>query len=250
MFLLVIIMINFFKFVFKRITIGSLLGIIIWVLLALIISFFKDYIHQLYPVLNQNFNFQVIVLSILGSLRFLLKLFLEFILGDFYLLPIRDYKPDFTLFMQDSEIKQKGTIGDSSNGSRRGSLSKSLDSISKDDLSKMIKKLDDDLWSNCRTQIDMHRRLMRIINQKNIKIFLENDSLNIEVPSSMSDEEASKISKEVLTIDRILNEKISEYDQLAKKDQDINGGKITETTNIYRDACKKFHKSNFTNEKD
>lgn len=98
--------------------------------------------------------------------------------------------------------------------------------------------------------MEMHNKLRKIITEKDIKIILDDDNLDIEVPASMPDQEASKISKQVLIIDRILNDKIKEYDELAKQDRDINGGKITKTTNIYRDACREFHKGIYRDKED
>ena len=93
-----------------------------------------------------------------------------------------------------------------------GSTSKNVENISKKNFTKIMRKLNDDLWSNCNTQMDMLERLRKIIKEKNIKIFLENDNLEIDVPASMPEEEVSKVSKEVVTVDRILNDKIKEYE--------------------------------------
>lgn len=99
---------------------------------------FKDYIGHLYAALSQDLNLQVVVLTIIGLSKFLLKLFLEFILGDFYYLPITEYKPSFTLFMEGKNIKEQVPIAS-------GSSSKNIEGISKEDFTKMIKKLNNDL---------------------------------------------------------------------------------------------------------
>jgi hypothetical protein len=94
----------------------------------------------------------------------------------------------------------------------------------------------------------MIERIRKIKVEKDIKIFLDKGNLDISVPNSMSEGEAAKVSKEIATVDRILNDKFSEYKELKKQDLDLNGGKITKTADDYRKLCKVCYENTFDDE--
>ena len=65
--------------------------------------------------------------------------------------------------------------------------------------------------------------LQKIKESKNISLFVsKKDNLSIDVPITMSDQEASEISSKVLTLDRAYNEKLDHYKELLEKDKNLN----------------------------
>ncbi|KAF2206110.1 hypothetical protein CERZMDRAFT_16469, partial [Cercospora zeae-maydis SCOH1-5] len=61
-------------------------------------------------------------------------------------------------------------------------------------------------------------KLTEIKKKYDVKFFSKDGNLEISVPSSMSDEQAKKISDQVGVIDRIIQTKFSEYKHLKKVD--------------------------------
>lgn len=61
-------------------------------------------------------------------------------------------------------------------------------------------------------------KLSSIASSNDVKYFQENGGLDLSVPSSMSNELAEKLSKEVGSLDRSLQNKFSEYENLSRKD--------------------------------
>ena len=61
-------------------------------------------------------------------------------------------------------------------------------------------------------------KLHSIASRHDVKFIQENGGLELSVPSSMSNEVAEKLSKEVGSLDRALQNKFSEYDNLSRKD--------------------------------
>lgn len=61
-------------------------------------------------------------------------------------------------------------------------------------------------------------KLHSIASRYDVKFIQENGGLELSVPSSMSNDVAEKLSKEVGSLDRALQNKFSEYDNLSRKD--------------------------------
>lgn len=82
---------------------------------------------------------------------------------------------------------------------------------------------------NLKSQADMIKRLRDLKASKDLNYYLDKKgALDIGVPSSLSDEEAGKIAKEVGIIDRILNTKMAEFKELEGKDFVSNGNQVNE----------------------
>ena len=74
------------------------------------------------------------------------------------------------------------------------------------------------MWDVLDEQINKILKLDSIKSQKDVKFYQENGSLELSVPEKMSDTEANKLSKEVGALDRSLQNKFSEYNNLSRKD--------------------------------
>ena len=61
-------------------------------------------------------------------------------------------------------------------------------------------------------------KLHSIASRNDVQFIQENGGLELSVPSSMSNDVAEKLSKEVGSLDRALQNKFSEYDNLSRKD--------------------------------
>lgn len=109
----------------------------------------------------------------------------------------------------DNSSKGKNTITKQEQERQRESYKKFIDEQF---------RVGDKMWDVLDEQINKILKLDSIKSQKDVKFYQENGSLELSVPAKMSDTEANKLSKEVGALDRSLQNKFSEYNNLSRKD--------------------------------
>lgn len=240
---------KFINFIFKRFTIGAVINITGWVIFAFILRHFYTHIIDIYYGELDNMGLDVFFLLFFYSIRFVFKLFLEFILGDYFHLSMYDLKSGVGLFMDDTGSKGIGESSNKSTQSDNDSSSKLVPKeMSKEDFEELMRKLDKDMFDTCTTQNEMIDKLRQVKGEKNINLFSDKGNLEISVPNTMSEEESQRVSKQVGIIDRIINTKFSEYKSLRKQDIDLNNGKFSKTWDSYNKANKIFYENTFDEE--
>lgn len=109
----------------------------------------------------------------------------------------------------DNSSKGKNTITKQEQERQRESYKKFIDEQF---------RVGDKMWDVLDEQSNKILKLGSIKSQKDVKFYQEDGSLELSVPEKMSDTEANKLSKEVGALDRSLQNKFSEYNNLSRKD--------------------------------
>lgn len=104
------------------------------------------------------------------------------------------------------------------------------------------------MWNVLIEQSEKIFSLNSIKLNKDVKFLQENESLELSVPNSMTDAEAEKLSKEVGALDRALQNKFSEYQNLLRKDARLYDSKIALTCKDLWDDNQKKYKELFETE--
>ena len=66
-------------------------------------------------------------------------------------------------------------------------------------------------------------KLRSIASRHDVKVIQDNGGLDLFVPSSMNNDVAGKLSRQVGALDRALQNKFSEYENLSRKDARLYG---------------------------
>lgn len=242
---------NFIYFIKRKITLGSILNGFASLVFVFLLRYVLQDIYSIYILTEGDLWFKELYLAALVLFRIIFNLLLEFFLGDKLYIPILDGKGILSLSMDQSGSQGSGTHG--SNPSSSGvntSNGKNSGNITKEVFDKIKGDLDKNIQHNIDTQWKMVDKLTEIKKKYDVKFFSKDGNLEISVPSSMSDEQAKKISDQVGVIDRIIQTKFSEYKHLKKVDADFNGKKLDIGTDIMSKANKEFYKLIFDENND
>lgn len=74
-------------------------------------------------------------------------------------------------------------------------------------------------------------KLRSIASRHDVKVIQDNGGLDLFVPSSMNNDVAGKLSRQVGALDRALQNKFSEYENLSRKDARLYGSQWTSIYN-------------------
>ena len=92
-------------------------------------------------------------------------------------------------------------------------------------------------------------KLYSIASNKDVKFIQENGGLELSIPSTMSNEVAEKLSREVGALDRSLHNKFSEYNNLSRKDIRLYDSKGTSINEEIYSNNKQMYKDLFQSKK-
>lgn len=161
-----------------------------------------DYVLGTIPIVGGLSFIDVSYFSIIVIFRFIINSILEHMLGDMFYIHVSD----FSEFKYDNILKMDNSNTNSSS----------------DDSYRLSHRE----WVNLNTQFcdnlshlsEMIKKMGELKIEKGIKYIQDEDGgLAVDAPNSMSDKEATDLSKRVGVIDRIIQTKFDEYKELEKK---------------------------------
>lgn len=220
---------KFLSILNRKLSVGNVLAIIASCLFAIVLR--HSYLHflDILPVRGGLEVSDISYLSLVAVFKFILTAYLEYLLGDKFsilLFEAMGQKQLTTLSMVNSDSKGKNAEA-SSKGKNVESSSKDADPrYPKEDATleehlahaKARFEVGTKMWNGLDEQRDKINKLYRIKSDKGVKFFQVNGGLELDVPSSMTDTEANKLSQQVGALDRALQNKFSEYNNLSRKD--------------------------------
>ena len=233
-------MTKFINILKSKLTIGNVLSIIASFLFAILIKQLYLYFLDFSPVRGELEALDISYLAVVIFFRFIFSMFLEYLLEDKYSIPLFEgigNKEATTLSMVNSDNNSssdkpvKSSSGQSSLKDedynrvkqaieRRKNTDPSFrKAIEEND--KFIQessKIDEKMYNVVCDQEDKIFKLQTLKRVNDIKFIQENGDLELSVPSNMTDSEAAKLSKQVGALDRGLQNKFSEYENLSRKE--------------------------------
>jgi hypothetical protein len=240
---------KFINLLTRRLTLGSLFTTIASFLFAIALRKLFLYEFDILPVKGEIQAIDISFLGIIILFRLICNVFMEYLLNDKFATPliqVGGYKDSTALSMENtsnSNHSGKGSSKDSEGGSppkasSKGPLtdeqySKVRQMINnkadqnpsfKQELEESRQFIDqmfahtDKMEAVLNEQTSKILKLYSIASGNDVKFIQENGGLDLSIPSNMSDEVAEKLSREVGALDRSLNNKFSEYENLSRKD--------------------------------
>lgn len=212
---------KFFFILNRKLTIGNALTIIGSLIFAVLLRHFYLYCLDFLPVRGELGVLDISYFGIVASFKFIFSAFLEYWLDDkfsIHLFETIGQKQVTTLSMVNSD-PQSSSVDNSSKG--KNTITKQEQERQRESYKKFIDeqfRVGDKMWDVLDEQINKILKLGSIKSQKDVKFYQEDGSLELSVPEKMSDTEANKLSKEVGALDRSLQNKFSEYNNLSRKD--------------------------------
>ena len=230
---------------YNRLTYGNLLTAIVTFIFAIALRQLFLFVFDILPIKGELQTTDISYFAILILFRFICNSFIELLLNDkFETSLIKDlgYKQSTALNMENSantnssgKSSSKGSVGGTS--SKEGLTEEQYAKVKKminnkaerdpgfkqklEESNKFIEEMgahSDKMNTVLDEQTDKILKLHSIASRYDVKFIQENGGLELSVPSSMSESVAGKLSKEVGSLDRALQNKFSEYDNLSRKD--------------------------------
>lgn len=271
-------MTKFLNLLYHRLTLGNLLTAIATFIFAIALRQLFLYEFDILPIKGEIQRIDITFLGIIIIFKFICNAFIEFILNDNFetsLIKEFGYKQATALNMENTantsssgEGSYKGSEG--GNPSKRPLTEKEYAKVKQmiDNKAERDPKFKQELEENRKFIEEMYKhsekmeavleeqtskilKLRSIASRHDVKFIQENGSLELSVPSSMSDHVADKLSREVGALDRALQNKFSEYDNLSRKDirlydskgTSINKGVITNNKEMYKQLFESENKT-------
>lgn len=214
---------KFFNILNRKLTLGTVFTIIATFIFAFVVRHSYLYLFDFLPVRGELEALDISYFCIVVGFKFVFSAFLEYLLNDKFSIPLFEaigkgvgQKGVTTLSMEDNDpkvsfvensSKGKNTVAKEDSGSEKTPR-----------LRHEEYKLGDKMGDVLEEQKIKIRRLHTMRLWKDVKFYEIDGSLEITVPTSMTDAEAEKLSKEVGALDRSLQNKFSEYRNLSGKD--------------------------------
>ena len=242
-------MTKFINILKSKLTIGNVLSIIASFLFAILIKQLYLYFLDFSPVRGELEALDISYLGVVIFFRFIFSMFLEYLLEDKYSIPLFEgigNKEATTLSMVNSDNNSSSDKPVKSSSSDKPVKSSSGQSSLKDEDYNRVKqaierrkntdpsfrkaieendkfiqessKIDEKMYNVVCDQEDKIFKLQTLKRVNDIKFIQENGDLELSVPSNMTDSEAAKLSKQVGALDRGLQNKFSEYENLSRKE--------------------------------
>lgn len=226
--------------IFKnKLTLGFVLGLAASFLYAFLLKLSLEHFFDIYPTKGGLNIWDIGYFFSIAFWRILIDSYLQLALSDNYKMSIASAikHPDYlTLFTNRS---------DQSSSNENTSFAKGKES----DISELNQSfiLQDEMMSNLKTQNQMIQKLLDLKRLNDLKYYEVNGALELDGPSNLSDSQLIRLSREVGTIDRIINTKVSEYSILEKKlEGDLNSSsKLKESISDYKKTHGQRYKSLF-----
>lgn len=218
-------MTKLFNILNRKFTVGNVLTIIASFIFAIIIRHSYLYFFDFLPVKGGLHVLDISFFGIVVLFRCIFSALLEYLLNDTFSIPLFEaigtgvgQKGLTTLSMVNSDT-QGSSVENSSKGKGKNTEIKQ-DS----DREKNNKFLDEKylvgekMWDVLNEQTNKILKLHSIRRSNDVKFYEENGSLELTAPIKMTESYAKKVSKEIGVIDRSLQNKFSEYNNLSSKD--------------------------------
>lgn len=109
-------------------------------------------------------------------------------------------------------------------------------------------KLGDDMNITLRHMANMVTKLRHYKRRDGIRYIINDGNLSIDVPNSMSDTDANKLTTQVGIADRVFNSELEKYKELLNKDESLNGKLVTPHFEKNYQRILSDHKDLFDNE--
>lgn len=230
---------------YNRLTYGNLLTAIATFIFAIALRQLFLFVFDILPIKGELQTVDISYLAIIILFRLICNAFLELLLNDKFdtsLIKELGYKQSTALNMENTANTNSSGKG-SSKGSGGGTSSKEAlteEQYAKvkqminnkaerdpgfkqklEETNKFVEEMSahsDKMNAVLNEQTGKILKLHSIASRNDVRFIQENGGLELSVPSSMSNDVAEKLSKEVGALDRALQNKFSEYDNLSRKD--------------------------------
>lgn len=219
------------KFIYilkKKITVRSVLSILISISASIVLKLIFEYHFYVIPVKGGLNIIDITFVSIIIFIRFLFDALLElyFPLEDKITLGTVSHntphiREKFVNFSSNSNNESSSSSNNpsSSNPNNQSSSNPNNESVSDSTIGDERRKLAKQMMENSNIQRSTIFRMWELKTANDLKYFLDKEgNLSLEAPSNTSDEQLERFSKEVAIMDRIINTKFSEYKSLSEKD--------------------------------
>lgn len=263
-------MYKFLNILNRKLTIGNLFTIIASFLFAITLRHLYIYFLEILPVKG---GLEVSDISFLGLIiffRFIFSVFLEYLLDDKFSIPLFgdiEYNSATPLSM----VNSNATSSSSSNATPssvnlteedRNRVKELIKRKEENDPAfrqnleenrKFIEQQDKDLGKMFAVLEEQTDKLLKLSNLKtkhDIKLYQENEGLDLSVPKNMTDIEAQKLSKQVGALDRSLQNKFAEYRNLSNKDVRLYDSVWTSVTKGIWENNQKLYRELFEGNED
>lgn len=233
------------KLLYNKLTYGNFLTAIATFIFAIILRQLFLFVFDILPIKGELQTVDISYLAIITLFRLICNAFIEWLLNDkfeTYLIKEWGYKQSTALNMENTNNTNSSGKG-SSKGSVGGTSSK--EALTEEQYAKVKQMINnkadrdpgfkqkleennkfleemsahsDKMNAVLNEQTSKILKLHSIASRNDVQFIQENGGLELSVPSSMSNDVAEKLSKEVGSLDRALQNKFSEYDNLSRKD--------------------------------
>lgn len=218
-------MTRFYQILKRKLTIGNSLTIIGSFIFAIAIRHLYLNFFDFLPVRGELEALDISYFGIVMLFKFIFSAFLEYLLNDKFSIPLFEAigqgvgeKKVTTLAMVNSE---GSSAENSSKGKNTATKQQSERESEREKSHKFIEDkhiVGDKMWNVLKEQGNSISRLREFKTQNGVQFYEQDGSLDITVPTNMSETEGEKIAKKVGAIDRSLQNKFSEYNNLSRKD--------------------------------
>ena len=251
-------MTKFLSFLYHRLTIGKFFTAIATILFAIVLRQLFYYVFDIVPILGKVQVTDISFFAIINFFRLISNVFFEYLLNDKFETPLIQALgcDKSTALKMDSTSNTYSSSQGSSNATKtptRDYTKEPLTEPERDRVRQMInnraqvdpsfkeklaeiERFHDDMYAHSdkmgvvlNDQTSKILKLHSIASKNDIQYIQENGGLQLSVPNSMTDDVAEKLSREVGALDRALQNKFSEYNNLSRKDARLynsNGSSI------------------------
>lgn len=211
----------------RKLTIGNVLSILASFIFAVIVRYQYLYYLDYLPVKGELEVLDISYFGLVAVFRFIIKAYLEYLLDNKFSMPLfggstlpnKDLGPPKVTPLKMENNDSKGSVCTCSDYKNAGFKNPRPGWNKENELfNKEKSKVGDTMWDVLREQSDKVFKLFCIKIDNDVKYYQENGGLELSVPSDMSDAKAEKLSKQVGALDRSIQNKFSEYENLSRKD--------------------------------
>lgn len=207
-------MLKFKRLLYNKLTLGLVLTTFASLVYAVLLKFSFEYFFQINPIKGGLSFIDLSFFLSIATWRIIIGALFEALLGDKYHMSMIGNTDDISSTALKTE-KGKNSPVDKPEPSGSGPSSKAT--VSPPSTLEYY-DLFMEASQNLGRQYEMVKKLRDLKLSKDLKYYLNEGALEVDVPASMSDEEVNTLSKQVGIMDRIYNTKYSEYKNLLKRD--------------------------------
>lgn len=218
---------RFLKFTQRKITLGNLFSIMASIIFAVSVRYLYLYYLDYLPVKGDLEALDISYFGLVIVFRFIFRAFLEYYLDDKFSMPLfggstlpnKGVEPPKVTPLSMVNSDSQGSVHTCSDFKKAGFKNPRPGWNKENELfNKERAKVGDTMWDVLREQTDKLHKLFCIKLDNDVKYYQENGGLELSVPNEMTDAKAEKLSKQVGALDRSIQNKFSEYENLSRKD--------------------------------